>query len=212
MNEFEPWKTPEKKIKDSLPERKTVDASEGLHALAGIRQKMGNVLKKDQALKISMYTPEKMERKEGDTWEVDGKMWERRGGINMSISKLKDAKTPYFCPMPDCGKMLNGKADNRMWMLRGKCHVCVIKEETEMRANGTWEEHERTVMRANCVARLKDSIDELTSLKSTIANPQIHFQDGRFEEWSVDMSKVKNDIQEEIESQTKKLAGFLNAE
>ena len=93
--EFAPWEKPDQKIEDAIPKRKTVDAGEGLNALKGIRERMGGVLKKDQALKISMYVPETVERKNGDTWtDVDGKKWEIKEGINRSISKLQDAKQP----------------------------------------------------------------------------------------------------------------------
>ena len=196
--EFKPWENPEQSITEALPERKTVDPSEGLSALTGIREKMGKVLKKDQALKISMYVPDTVQRKEGETWtdEVDGKMWERKGNINMSISKLRGAKRPYFCPK--CEHIMKGRADDRMWILRGVCHRCVIKVETQIRAEGKWDRYERSLMMRNAIAIANEGIAELEGYRDMMANPQMHFQDGRFEEWDVNIDEAKAGIKEEI--------------
>ena len=196
--EFKPWDKPDQKIEEALPERKTLDAEEGLNALRGVRERISPVLKKDQALKISMYIPKKVDRKDGETWtDVDGKLWERKNGINMSISKLQDAKRPYFCPR--CDHIMRGKADDRMWILRGMCHRCVIIIETQMRAEGKWDRYERSLMMRNAMAMAREGIVELEGYRDMIANPQIHFADGRFEEWKVNVDEVKADLQGEIE-------------
>jgi hypothetical protein len=179
--EFKPWEGD--KIQDKLPKRKTIDTTEGMHALKGVREKMGGVLKKDQALKVSMYTPKKIPRKEGDVWEVDGKEWTMKNGIKTSISKLQTAKMPWWCPQ--CDKTMNDKLDRKFYYKRGKCHACVLADETEMRINGTWDAYERKMMYANSIANAKDMLDQFKSMKEEISNPQIHFQDGRFEEWNV---------------------------
>jgi len=153
--EFKPWEKPDQKIEEALPKHKTLDVTEGMKALRGVREGMGRVLKKDQALKISMYVSEKIERKEGDTWEVDGKLWERKNGVNQSISKLQDAKTPWWCPK--CKKVMNTKLDTKFYNKRGTCYNCVITEENEMRLNGTWEEYQRKVLYANVIATVKDT-------------------------------------------------------
>ncbi len=67
-------------------------------------------------------------------------------------------------------------------------------------------------MRANVIATLKDSIAELVSLQSEVSNPQIHFQDGRFEEWDTDIGQVKKDLQKEIDKENGWLKELLDAE
>ncbi|KKM61070.1 hypothetical protein LCGC14_1535450 [marine sediment metagenome] len=197
MNQFEPWNSPDQKIEDAIPARKTLEVEEGMNAIRGVRERMGTVLKTDQALKVSMYVSEKIERKEGDKWEVDGKLWERKNGVNQSISKLQDAKTPWWCP--NCEKIMNTRLDTKFYNKKGKCYNCVIVEETEMRANGTWQTYQRKVLYANVIAKVKDTIVELKDVQRTVSKPQIHFQDGRFEEWNVDINQVKKDLQEEID-------------
>lgn len=196
--EYKPWKNPNQKIDQTLPKRKTIDATEGLNALKGIREKMGGVLKKDQALKISMYTTENVKRKEGDKWtDANGKMWERKNGINQSISKLRGAKTPWWCPK--CEKAMNTKLDTKFYYKREMCYDCVVKLETEMRLNGTWQAYQRKIMYDNMMGQVNDAIAELKSYQESVSNPQIHFQDGTFEEWDVDVDQLKMDLQEEID-------------
>lgn len=198
MGEYTPWEGGEKDIKKVLPTRKTFDTSEGMSAIRGVRERMGEVLKKDQALKVSMYTPGKIKRKEGETWtDHDGKEWEMRGGIVRSISKLQGAKMPWWCPK--CQKTMKGRLDRTMWYRRGTCHGCVLVEESEMRANGTWEIYQSRIMYANAISRVKESINELQGFHDTVSNPQIHFSDGRFEEWKVGTKQIKEDLQEEID-------------
>ena len=197
-DEYKPWAGGDSDIKKALPTRKTFDTSEGMAAIRGVREKMGEVLKKDNALKVSMYIPEKIKRKEGDTWtDHDGKEWEMKGNIARSIPKLQGAKMPWWCPK--CSKTMKGRLDTKMWYMRGTCHGCVIVEESEMRANGTFDAYERRIMYANAISKVKESINELKSFQSTLSNPQIHFQDGRFEEWSVGTKQVEEDLQKEID-------------
>lgn len=193
--EFKPWKGD--KIQDKLPKHKTIDTSEGMQALKGVREKMGEVLKKDQALKVSMYVPKKISRKEGEVWDEDGKQWTIKNGIRMSISNLQDAKMPWWCPK--CDKTMNNKLDRKFFYKKGKCHDCVVADETEMRFNGTWHAYECKAMYANAVANAKDMLDQFKSMKEEVSNPQIHFQDGRFEEWNIGVDKIKEDLQIEID-------------
>jgi hypothetical protein len=195
-SEYKPWDNPNQKLGDALPKRKTTDVQEGLNALKGIREKMGGALKKDQALKISMYVPQKIEWKEGERWEEDGKLWTIQNGIKQSISKVQDAKRPWFCPQ--CDKIMRSRLDDRMWILKGTCHDCVVKKETQMRLDGTWERYEKERIVSNQLAYVKDKIAEVESWKD-VANPAIHFQDGTYEVWDVGVDKLKADIDKELD-------------
>ena len=202
--EYTPWKKGTDSLKESLPKHKTLEVDEGMSAIRGVREKMGEVLKKDQALKISMYNPPRIQRKEGETWtDANGKKWIRKGNINQSISKLQNAKTPWWCPK--CKKIMNTRLDSKFWYKKGTCFDCVITEENEMRLNGTFEEYERKALYSNVIAKVVDQINEFKDLQQTVSNPQMHFQDGRFEEWDTDIEQVKKDLQVEIE----KLEGRL---
>lgn len=198
--EYKPWEKSSEKLEDLVEQtRTTKEVTEGEAAVAGIREKMSGVLKKDQALKVSMYTPEpEPERKEGDVWtDARGRGWRIKDGKKEAYSVLQDAKRPWFCPQ--CQKVMNSKVDDRMWTLRGKCFDCVVKEETKMRIDGTWEKYEKERILSNQIAFMKDKLDELTSWMKNISNPEFHFQDGRFERWEVGVDQIKADIQGEID-------------
>ena len=203
MADYKPWEGDS--LKDSLKDtRKSEDVSEGMNAIRGVREKMGTVLKKDQALKISMHTPTKVKRKDGEKWEEDGKLWEMKNGTARSISKLQSAKRPWFCP--GCGKVMNKRLDNKMWYKKGICYDCVVKAETQIRIDGTWHSHQARAMRANAISWAKDQIIELEGYRDMVANPQMHFADGRYEEWNIDDKKVKEDLQVEIDTLERHLA------
>jgi len=203
MTDYKPWEGD--KLEDSVKNtRQTKDVSDSLGALRAVREKMGRVLKKDQALKISMHTPEKVQREEGEIWEEDGKLWEMKGKIKRSISKIQAAKRPWFCPK--CGKVMNKRLDDKMWLKKNVCYDCVVKEETQMRIDGTWHKHQAKAMRANAISWAKEQIAELKGYKDMVANPQMHFSDGRWEEWKIDDKKVKLDLQVEIDNLEEHLA------
>lgn len=197
MAEYKPWEQPNQKIEDVIPERKKIDLEDGMNSLRVVREKMGQVLKKDQSLKVSTYITSSSDHKEGDIWYENDKKWTIKHGIKQTISKFEGAKKPFFCPK--CERIMRGKADDRMWLLRGKCHRCVIEEETKMRLDGKWEAYERGLMLANAIAMAKDVIQEFTAYRDAIGNPEIHFADGRIETWKVDNTQIKKDLQEYIE-------------
>jgi nuclear transport factor 2 (NTF2) superfamily protein len=111
-------------------------------------------------------------------------------------SGLREAKRPWWCPQ--CGHSMIGKADDRMWILRGKCHRCVIREETQLRLEGKWESYEQERILSNQIAYIRDRISELKDIQRTISNPENLFSDGTFERWNVGVDKIKADLQDEI--------------
>ena len=183
---------------------------EGESAVERVRHKIDARLKKDDALKVSMYTPQKIERKEGEKWEEDGKLWTIKNGTKQSISKLQGAKTPFFCPK--CGSIMRGRADDRMWVLKGTCFNCNLKEEMALRVNGEWENYEASRVRANMIAALKDKIAEYQDYQKMVGNPTTHFQDGRFEEWKIDKTQIVNDLQEYIDKYNEEIEYLMNME
>jgi hypothetical protein len=152
------------------------------NALNNVRRKIGEVMKRDSAKTVfSQYTTTQESRKEGETWEdADGKCWIMKNGIRQSVSKLQDAKRPWFCPQ--CTKMMNHRHDDRYYNLRGMCYNCVIQEETNLRLAGTWEKVAEYRARANERAFLMDKIAESEDWIRTFVTPKNYMSDGRFEE------------------------------
>lgn len=177
-------------------------------AINNVRRKINEVMKKTDERIVVGWRPSMQDRKEGDVWEgPDGRMWTVKNGITQNITKLDSAKTPYWCPA--CSKPLNHRLDVKFWNKKGKCMDCVVKEETEIRRQGKWREYEQSIMKANYIAELKDTIKELEHLQETITAPEIvHADDTRIlmiEKWHVDIDKVKEDIKHDLEQLRNKL-------
>ena len=141
-------------------------------ALNDVRRKVAEKMNKDGNKLVFGWRGEpEPTRKEGDVWEdVDGRKWTIKNGIRQSVTKLDSAKTPYWCPR--CTKPLNHRFDVKFWRIRGHCMDCVIKDETEMRRQGTWEEYERKVMLRNYIAEVEDKIQELQSYYNEVSKPE----------------------------------------
>ena len=104
------------------------------------------------------YQKAKEFHNEGDIWEENGKTWTIKNGIKQTISKLDEARKASLIPLacPECNKALKHYLDKNAWKTTKKCFDCNIKEETQMRLNGTFDEHVKEVYRKNAMAWLED--------------------------------------------------------
>ena len=179
-------------------------------ALNDVRRKVAEKLNKDGNKLVFGWRGEpEPTRKEGDTWEdINGKKWTIKNGIRQSVTKLDDAKTPWWCPR--CNKPMNHRFDVKFWRIRGHCMDCVIKDETEIRRQGRWEEYERKIMLRNYIAEVEDKIAELQNYHDTVSKPEFVNADETkilmIEKWDVDINKVKSDLRKDIET----LQGYLD--
>ncbi len=91
----------------------------------------------------------------------------------------------------------------KFWRIRGHCMDCVIKDETELRRQGKWEEYERKIMLRNYIAEVRDKIAELQHYHDTVSKPEFINADETkilmVERWDVDIDKVKADLRKDIE-------------
>jgi ribosomal protein L37AE/L43A len=181
-------------------------------ALADVRKKVAEKLNKDEKRLVFGWRGEpEPTRKEGDVWEdANGKKWTIKNGIRQSVTKLDDAKTPYWCPK--CSKPMNHRFDIKFWRIRGHCMDCNVKFETELRRQGKWEEFERKVMLRNYIAAANDRIVELQHYYDNFSKPEYLLMNEHektvlmFEKWDVDVDTVKKDLMDEIELLKKNLA------
>jgi hypothetical protein len=174
-------------------------------ALNDVRRKVAERLKKDGDKLIFGWRGEaEPTRKEGDVWEdISGKKWTMKNGVRQSVTKLDDAKTPWWCPR--CTKPMNHKLDIKFWRIRGHCMDCVVKDETELRRNGKWEEYERKVMLRNYVAEVTDKIAQLQAYHDEVSKPEFLIMNENektvlmMEQWDIDIDKLKTDLEKDIE-------------
>ena len=174
-------------------------------ALNNVRRKVAEKLKQDdQRLVFGWRGEAEPTRKEGDVWEdVHGKRWTIKNGIRQTVTKLDDAKTPFWCPK--CSKPLNHRFDVKFWRIRGHCMDCNIKFESELRRQGKWEEYERKVVLRNYIAEVKDKISELQSYYKEISKPEFLIMNENektvlmMEKWDVNIDQIKADLLKDIE-------------
>jgi hypothetical protein len=172
-------------------------------AINDVRRKINEVMKKtDERIVVGWRPGAEPRRTEGETWvDSEGKQWEMKNGIRIRKTKLDTAKTPWFCPQ--CNKAMSHRLDTKYWRIRNKCMDCVIKEETEMRRQGTWKAYEEERIKSNYIAFIKDKIQELQHLHDTVSAPEVVHADGErilmIEKWNVDIDKVKEDLAKDIE-------------
>lgn len=170
------------------------------HALRDVRRKIGEVMNKQEQKLTFGWTPQQVERKEGEVWEdVDGKKWTRKNGIIQSVTKLDGFKTPWWCPK--CNTPLNG-IHLKAYKKAGHCHECMLKEEMELKKSGKWNDIVVEKGRQNHMAAIKDRIQELQNYHDNLSQPEFIHADNEkilmIEKWDVDINTVKKDLMEEI--------------
>jgi hypothetical protein len=130
-------------------------------------------------IQVGFTNSSKIERVEGETWKENGKTYIMKNGIKQSQSAYVDARMPWHCPK--CSKSMSHRFDRKFYYLRGWCFNCNVDWEGQMRVNGTWDAFERRMMMENRKSQLRDMIVERTEYMRNFKEPQIHFQDGRWE-------------------------------
>lgn len=151
--------------------------------------------------KIKVYMTDKTDVlasiSEGEIVEIDGKEWTRKNGIVQSISKWDEIRKPLFCP--ECKKIMDGKLDDKMWNLHGKCFACVLLEEHKLKVSGQFKSYEEKKLRENEIAFLKEGkvqvTEYLNNLKDqiTYVNPN-----GTLEKWT---NENKAEMQKFLENE-----------
>ena len=125
----------------------------------------------------------------------NGQTWIRteEGQLEQKTRFLGKYTMPFFCPK--CGKIMKGKADNKMWNLHGKCINCVVEEETQMRINGTYEEYEKKKIMKNAKSWMKDMeqvAEEWINDNNKDKQQFIMNSQGELETWDVKDKKNHN--------------------
>lgn len=170
-------------------------------AINNVRRKINEVMKQTDERIVVGWRPDTQDRQEGDVWEgLDGRMWTIKNGIKQTVTKLDAAKTPWFCP--ECKKAMSHKFDTKSYNKLGKCYDCAIREETKLRYEGKWEDYAREQLQKNYIAGLKEKIAELQHYHDTVSSPEfVHADDEKIlmiEKWNVDIEKIKEDLQKDI--------------
>lgn len=147
------------------------------------------------------YIKSSKDREEGEVWEEDDRTWTIKNGIKQNISKLQKArqtgKTPLFCP--ECKELMKNRYDTEFYKIHHHCFNCQVKYETKLKAQGKWEEYEKTIHNSeidnlidNYEVWVEDLINESTS--------GFISESGEVENWStVNKEKILQQKEEAVE-------------
>lgn len=177
-------------------------------ALNDTRRKISEVMQKQDTKLTFGWTPEQVERKEGDVWlDPNGRKWTKKNGLVQSVTKLDSAKTPWWCPK--CGTPLNGH-HLRAYNKAGHCHECMLKEEMELKASGRWQQAMVERGKRSHIDWVKDKIQELQDYHDNVSHPEFIHADNEkilmMERWNIDLDTIKNDLLDEINKLKEHLA------
>ena len=162
----------------------------------------------DNTQRVFGYDGEVKEKREvGDRWtDKEGKEWEQQEGFVSAVTQMDDIRK-YLdklntCNNPDCVTTKPSMADKRLIRKTGLCIVCLAKQETELKMDGTYafyEDYKITLNKLGFVRDIKAQYEEaLLGIKQQIEQVT---EDGRVEKWTwdIDIEKVKADLRQDIE-------------
>lgn len=146
----------------------------------------------------------------GDTWtDEHGIEWEQRSGFRIQKGKLNEIRQlilsetqmPDTCPK--CNEPMTKRLDKKFWKLEKHCFDCQVNFEHELRLQGKYEEYERTRIKKNAEAWLKDAEQEAMEIVNVFRNPVTFANaDGTMEKWSHGTSP--EEIADRIETEFRK--------
>ena len=110
---------------------------------------------------------------QGDTIGLTETEKEERKISSEKADVLKEARMPWFCP--ECNKIMKSRLDTKFYYLQSRCHDCVVKEETKMRINGTYEEYEEIKKHPVIGAQMLEGIEFLQREVRIIRAHHVHF-------------------------------------
>jgi hypothetical protein len=132
---------------------------------------------------------------QGDTIGLTETEKEERKVSSERANVLKEARMPWFCP--ECKKIMKTRLDTKFYYLQSRCYDCVVKEETKMRINGTYEEYEEIKVRENKRSYIKDLKQTIEEWKNS-PDAVTFLNQVRADGYSVDEEKWGGDDGEEM--------------
>jgi hypothetical protein len=175
-------------------------------------QRMRNIVMKKHGDKTQSQIgyENNIQRKEGDTWEEQGKTWTIKNGIKRSIPRLSKFKKQFNMPLtcPECDGLLDHKSDyvKYMYNLLHKCPTCVAKMESNLKLEGTFEDYAKNLHTTN-LNQMLDNIEMEFDDFLNLGFSKTLTEDGEVNEWtgnSLTPEHIK-EVKDWIKSQKEKI-------
>jgi hypothetical protein len=167
------------------------------------------------------YKPEeqpKETREVGEKWfDSDGHEWEQRQGYAVKLGKeWQQELHEEINSFPNCQKetctcnsLTIKKLDEKMRKLHGMCFDCVTTMEHKLRIQNKWEDYEKSKMKENAIAWLKEAEKDKNLIAEELSKLQFANEFGDVENWET--GKTKEDFIKQIEEEFQKFReDFIN--
>lgn len=145
---------------------------------------------------------QKIDRKEGDIWEEQGKTWTIKEGIKQNVTKLDKAKQAYIVPLfcPECNKIMNKRNDKDFYKAHKMCFNCVVDMEHNLRKQGKFKDYERNLKNDHIDNLIKDFKTFMEEKKNETSKSYVT-EAGDVERWigKLDHDRVDEHIKEAVE-------------
>jgi hypothetical protein len=154
------------------------------------------------------YEKEAEQRREvGEKWvDAEGKEWEQKEGFKINSTKM-DAVREFLqkittCSSEDCKTIKYSTADKKLIVKTGLCADCLAKQETALRADGSWpfyEDYKMTLNKLDYVRDIKAQLEE--AFEGVRQQIEMINEDGTISkwQWDIDIEKVKSDLKSDID-------------
>ena len=156
------------------------------------------------------YSRKHIDHKDGEVWEENGKQWTIKNGVKISVSKLDRAKSYAFAPLlcPECSKSMKTEYDKRMFRIHKMCLDCTIKMETRLKVEGTYQEYEDKMIKANANFMLDEFENGFNDFLNSFDTTGFVTEQGDIEDWHVkalDKQKIREEMLKDLEETRAKL-------
>jgi len=164
------------------------------------------------------YEKETEQKKQvGEKWtDSDGKEWEQKEGYKTNVSQMDEVRQ-YLdklnnCQSEKCDTIKYSNADKKVIRKTGMCVTCLRQFEQRLKDDGTYpfyEDYKITNNQLSYVIDLKAQFEE--GLRGVSQTMEFINEDGTIQKWhyDIDIEKVKEDLQNDIESATKAIESLL---
>jgi hypothetical protein len=154
------------------------------------------------------YEKEAEEKREvGEKWiDAEGKEWEQKEGFKINTTKMDEVRA-YLqkisrCSDEECKTIKYSSVDKKLIVKTGLCTTCLAKQESILRADGTWpfyEDYKISLNKLAQVRELKSQYEE--ALEGVKQQVEMVNEDGTISkwQWDIDIEKVKSDIKNDID-------------
>lgn len=135
-------------------------------------------------------------REVGEKWfDEDGNEWEQKNGYKMKLGKVWQQELHQYlnefpnCPKETCTCGMPKRLDEKMRKIHGMCFDCVVSMEHKIRIEGKWDEYEKTKLKENAVAWLKEAEHDKNSIIDELSRLEFTNDFGDIEKWDTKVNK-----------------------